>query len=254
MKKITERLSLDEILQLYKSEEKISVIRDVDIGKHLSQDIIGKGKEFTSIREISNEHFNRVWEMINSMLGETFIQLASDVGIEKYIQLIDLEITGDLEEKRKKVYAIWNEQSVKTHRTLLKWLDGSIGKGLYRLTLCYNEYGIYIEVLYSKAKVNLGFLSHSLRFIIPANLWFRWIIAEKMKLCLASTALGGEETVIRPFMITELEINPPKLYMGTVMAEFENTILYPKGYTNKLKKYLDTGLYLDDDNIMDSGY
>lgn len=73
------------------------------------------------------------------------------------------------------------------------------------------------------------------------------------ELHLASATLTGEEVAIRPYMTTTLDMNS-SIYARIGVVGADEIVIYPKGYTNRFKKYLDTGLYLDDDNIMDSGY
>lgn len=164
------KLNLQDFSDLWRNEDIISINRDVDVGEHLPQDIIGKGAEFTLLREISNAEFKKLWETANRVIENMFIQKSDDMGIDKYIQLIDLEIGGSLEEKRKQVFLEWNRQTIWTHRTLEQYLDLALGKGFYEITLYYDEYGIWIDVTISRS-FDLDKIYYVLRAeILPANL------------------------------------------------------------------------------------
>lgn len=158
-------------INLHQEEELISIKRDVDVGAHIPQDIIGKGLEFTNIRNTENIELSRLWIELNKLMENSYIQSANKMGIDAYKRLInDEKIKGNLEEQRKLVYTLWNMARVWTHRTLISWLDEYLGSDNYRLNLIYDEYGIAIEILVNN-KLNLDELYSMLRKdILPANL------------------------------------------------------------------------------------
>lgn len=159
-------------VNLHELEDVISINRDVDIGKHLPQDIIGKGAEFTNIRVRENIELSNLWAKLNSLMENLYIGSAGKLGLSAYKKLIDDEnIKGDLEEQRRSIYSLWNMLRKWTHRTLEEWLDLVLGKGNYKLSLDYDKYGIEVEI-FVKESIYFEFdtLQRQLRNIIPANL------------------------------------------------------------------------------------
>lgn len=158
-------------INLHELEDVISINRDVDIGKHLPQDIIGKGAEFTNIRVRENIELSNLWAKLNFLMENLYIGSAGKLGLSAYKKLIDDEnIKGDLEEQRRAIYSLWNMLRKWTHRTLEEWLNNYVGKANYRLRLNYNEYEIYFELFIKKGTSYQGDVLKRLREIIPANL------------------------------------------------------------------------------------
>lgn len=159
-------------INLHELEDVISINRDVDVGKHLPQDIIGKGAEFTNIRIRENIELSNLWEKLNSLMENLYIGSAEKLGLSAYKKLIDDEnIKGDLEDQRKKIYALWNMARIWTHRTFEEWLDLYLGKGNYVLSFDYYKYGIEILVNVKESlNLELNDFQKKVRDIIPANL------------------------------------------------------------------------------------
>lgn len=159
-------------INLHELEDVISINRDVDVGRHLPQNIIGKGAEFTNIRFRENIELSNLWEKLNSLMENLYIGSAGKLGLSAYKKLIDDEnIKGDLEDQRKKIYAIWNMARIWTHRTFEEWLDLYLGKGNYILSFDYDKYGIEILVNVKESlNLELNDFQKKVRDIIPANL------------------------------------------------------------------------------------
>ena len=165
------QVDLSEI-NLHQSEDLININREVDVGVHIPQDIIGKGYEFTQIRINENIELSNLWARLNKIMENLYIQSADKEGLKAYRRLInDESIKGDLEEQRKTIYSLWNMLRKWTHRTLEEWLDLVLGKGNYKLSLDYDKYGIEVEI-FVKGSIyfELDGLQRQLRNIIPANL------------------------------------------------------------------------------------
>lgn len=159
-------------INLHQSEDLININREVDVGVHIPQDIIGKGYEFTQIRINENIELSNLWARLNKIMENLYIQSADKEGLKAYRRLInDESIKGDLEEQRKTIYSLWNMLRKWTHRTLEDWLNIVLGKGNYKLYLDYDKYGIEVEI-FVKGSIyfELDGLQRQLRNIIPANL------------------------------------------------------------------------------------
>ena len=158
-------------INLHQSEDLININREVDVGVHIPQDIIGKGYEFTQIRTNENIELSNLWARLNKIMENLYIQSAGKEGLSAYRRLInDESIKGDLEEQRRSIYSLWNMLRKWTHRTLEEWLNNYVGKTNYRLRLNYNEYEIYFELFIKKGTSYQGDVLKRLREIIPANL------------------------------------------------------------------------------------
>lgn len=167
---------------LYEMEDVAYIERQVDVGLHLPQDIIGKGLEFTEIREIENKILTDLWRRGNKIMRNLYIQLADSEGINAYEKLIGEKLEGDLEEKRRKVYALWNMVRKWTHRTLEEWLDNHLGEDNYELKLFYNDYVLEISIVVNANIVDHNWLAKRLRRIIPANLGIRYRLKLRQKI------------------------------------------------------------------------
>ena len=165
------QVDLNEI-NLHQSEDLININREVDVGVHIPQDIIGKGYEFTQIRINENIELSNLWARLNKIMENLYIQSAGKEGLSAYRRLInDESIKGDLEEQRRSIYSLWNMLRKWTHRTLEEWLDLVLGKGNYKLSLDYDKYGIEVEIFVKESiYFELDTLQRQLRNIIPANL------------------------------------------------------------------------------------
>lgn len=164
------QVDLSEI-DLHQSEDLININREVDVGGHIPQEIIGKGYEFTQIRINENIELSNLWARLNKIMENLYIQSAGKEGLSAYRRLINDEtIKGDLEEQRRSVYSLWNMLRKWTHRTLEDWLNDYVGKTNYRLKLNHNAYEIYFEIFIKKGSDYQGDVLKRLREIIPANL------------------------------------------------------------------------------------
>lgn len=224
------KLNLQEFGELWKRDDIVSINRDVDVGEHLPQDIIGKGAEFTLLRKISNAEFKKLWEASNRVIKNMFIHSSDEIGIEKYIQLIDLEITGDLEEKRKKVFLEWNRQTIWTHRTLNKWLDNAVGEAAHEVILFYDDYEIEFVILMDKAvEHDRRYLMKNLRQIIPANLGFSWTLRYINPVYYGLYAVIDREKTMYQRLETEFNKENRHYYgMANFLTEKEITFLFPE--------------------------
>lgn len=170
MKKIKTNINLDQTTEIYSDEGLIKVIRNPDIGEYIPQDIIGKGLEFQQITKHTNRELRRLWELLNRLLDDLYIQRATRTGLEKYAELIGVELPDDIEDARKLIFNLWNTATIWTERTLKKWLDHNVGKNKYILNLIINEYALILEVIHDGTAYSQAELYEQLRRIIPANL------------------------------------------------------------------------------------
>lgn len=231
-------------MKLHHFENIIEIEREVDVGKHLPQQIIGKGEEFTEIRRVENVQLTKLWDIANRLMKNTYIQSSDEKGIFSYEKLIDVFSSGNLEEKRKAVYAIWNLSNVWTHRTLEQWMDSVFGREHYHFELIYDKYIFELEVINSKID---EFFIKKIRRIIPSNLVIQTISTMKAQSCFASVFLSAEVIEVYPYQSELIELPVAELIIpvGANTGVEEGTI-FPLLFRLDGGLLLDSGFHFDE--------
>ena len=221
------KVNLDNI-KLYENDNIIEINRDVDIGKHLPQDIIGKGLEFSEIRKNENYELSHLFLEINRLLKNTFIQSADRLGLDFYEKLIGEKIDGSLEERRRKIYALWNKKTIWTHRTLIEWLNEYVGKENYKIELIYNEYiAEFVIFMDQTIEFKRAWLEKELRKIIPANLIIRWRLVFVQNIYIGMTAISGKKRTHFPLVVKDRMFNH-EIYYGMAITRQKRKRVFKK--------------------------
>ena len=217
-----------------------SLSRDVDISQHLPQDIIGKGLEFQEIRKVENIELTNLWQNINSVLNNMFIHLADERGISYYERLLEIDPEGSLEERRQKVFSLWNRRIIWTHRSLEEWLNESLGKENYKIELIYDEY-IAEFVIYMDQTIEFkrAWLEKELRKIIPANLIIRWRLVFVQNIYIGMTAISGKKRTHFPLVVKDRIFNHEIFYGMAITRQkkkrvFKKPDVFTTNYINMM--------------------
>lgn len=155
------------------SGRNLSLSRKVDLKSYNDYETIGKSPDWIDWTDSESLEFDFVAKRILKIYADKFILQASEYGISRYERILGIEPgkNESLEERRKRVYLLWNKKIRWTHRTFLKWLDVYLGKDNYKLSLDYDKYGIEIDVTIKESLYfDLDDLQRQVRDIIPANL------------------------------------------------------------------------------------
>lgn len=155
------------------SGRSLSLSRKVDLKSYNDYETIGKSPDWIDWSDSESLEFDFVAKRILKIYADRFILQASEYGIGRYEKILGIEPgkNESLEDRRKRVYLLWNKKIRWTHRTFLKWLDVYLGKGNYKLSLDYDKYGIEIDVIIKESLYfDLEDLQRQVRNIIPANL------------------------------------------------------------------------------------
>lgn len=155
------------------SGRSLSLSRKVDLKSYNDYETIGKSPDWIDWSDSESLEFDFVAKRILKIYADKFILQASEYGISRYERILGIEPgkNESLEERRKRVYLLWNKKIRWTHRTFLKWLDVYLGKDNYKLSLDYDKYGIEIDVtIKGSLYFDLDDLGRQVRDIIPANL------------------------------------------------------------------------------------
>lgn len=144
--------------------------RKVDLNSYLPK-VIGEAKEIKEMNRVEDVEFNQFWERLNKMFNNRFILSADERGLERWEELLNIKPSGELEERRNKVYYEWNKSIKYTDRTVRKTLDGYLGKGNYTLNIRYEEYIVEFMInLFENPNLDLNKQFDDMREIIPANM------------------------------------------------------------------------------------
>lgn len=155
------------------SGRSLSLSRKVDLKSYNDYETIGKSPDWIDWTDSESLEFDFVAKRILKIYADKFILQASEYGISRYERILGIEPgkNESLEDRRKRVFLLWNKKIRWTHRTFLKWLDVYLGKDNYKLSLDYDKYGIEIEVTIKESLYfDLEDLQRQVRDIIPANL------------------------------------------------------------------------------------
>lgn len=155
------------------SGRSLSLSRKVDLKSYNDYETIGKSPDWIDWTDSESLEFDFVAKRILKIYADRFILQASEYGIGRYERILGIEPgkNESLEDRRKRVYLLWNKKIRWTHRTFLKWLDVYLGKDNYKLSLDYDKYGIEIDVTIKESLYfDLDDLGRQVRDIIPANL------------------------------------------------------------------------------------
>lgn len=155
------------------SGRSLSLSRKVDLKSYNDYETIGKSPDWIDWTDSESLEFDFVAKRILKIYADRFILQASEYGVGRHEKILGIEPgkNESLEDRRKRVYLLWNKKIRWTHRTFLKWLDVYLGKDNYKLSLDYDKYGIEIEVTIKESLYfDLEDLQRQVRDIIPANL------------------------------------------------------------------------------------
>lgn len=153
------------------SGSEIRLSRNVDLKAYNDYETIAKSADWIDWSDSESLEFDFLTRRLLKTFNDKFILRASEYGISRYEKILGIspDKKESLEDRRKRVYLLWNKKIIWTHRTLLEWLNIRVGKSKYRLELKYNKYELEFELFVGKEYEESG-LYEELRGIVPANL------------------------------------------------------------------------------------
>ncbi len=146
------------------------LVRDVHVERYYPP-VVAPAKEFKEIAEVVNPELNLVWKRLWQLFLNTFVYYIDETGAARWESMLKLrpKETDDLEVRRRRILAKINSQLPYTHRQLQNMLDATYGAGRSQVSLNYNNYALWVDILASiltRTKEMRTFL----RVIVPANL------------------------------------------------------------------------------------
>ena len=162
--------------------------------KDLWPPIMQELREFQKIAEIEDVFFEKLWQEIENIVDDQFIQTATEKGIARWEKMLKVVPSADdtLQSRIFRVIARWNDRIPYTWNSLLNKLDVLCGEGNYTIILRNDEYAIDLTThigIYD----GLDELYNLLDKMIPCNLI---INAENILFAQKETALHlGSATI-----------------------------------------------------------
>ena len=132
---------------------------------------VRKYQDFQVIVESENPEFNRIYNISEMLLNETFIMTAGEYGISRLESILGItpSIEDSLQDRRLRILSRWNNEIPYTWRVLIQKLNSICGVGNYTVELNNDKYIIKLDT-----KMNTQSQYDDLLFllnrIIPVNL------------------------------------------------------------------------------------
>lgn len=131
---------------------------------------IQEHKEIKEIAKNNDIELSKLYNEIKRIKENQYILTADQNGLRRFEKLVNInDIDADLETRRKKVLARWQDEIPYTY----KWLDAKLlkllGMGRYEIILSANDYQIEIVINCPKSQ-EVQEVIYTLENYIPANL------------------------------------------------------------------------------------
>lgn len=144
------------------------MVKTVDITQYQPH-FIRSAKEFQELAETENPELSSLWEALERVFAEQFIESLTAEGCKRWEKMLDIAPKQDLEERRAFIKSRINERLPFTDRMLEQMLDTLLGKGGYKKELFPNAYTLIVRVALSNQK-RYTEVEEMLKRIVPANL------------------------------------------------------------------------------------
>ena len=103
---------------------------------------VRKYQDFQVIVESENPEFNRIYNISEMLLNETFIMTAGEYGISRLESILGIipNIEDSLQDRRLRILSRWNNEIPYTWRVLIQKLNSICGVGNYTVELNNDKY------------------------------------------------------------------------------------------------------------------
>lgn len=133
--------------------------------------IMQEKQELKKIAEIEDPLYEQLWQEIENIVDDQFIQTATEKGIARREKMLKVSPFADdtLETRRFRVQGLWNEKLPYTYRVLLEKLDSLCGPDGYAISLNAGEYNLDIKVELTRKRMFDEVIKIT-RQMVPANI------------------------------------------------------------------------------------
>lgn len=146
------------------------ILRDVHVERYYPP-VVAPAKEFKAIAEVVNPELSLVWKRLWQLFLNTFVYGIDEAGATRWESMLKLrpKAADDLTTRRRRILTKINSQLPYTHRQLENMLAATYGVGKTKLSINYNHYALWIDILAS-ILTRAPEMRNFLRVIAPANM------------------------------------------------------------------------------------
>lgn len=143
------------------------MIKILDLWPPIMQEL----REFQKIAEIEDVLFEKLWQEIENIVDDQFIQTATEKGIARRERMLKISPFADdtIETRRFRVQGAWNDKLPYTYRVLLERLDSLCGPDGYVIELNAGEYSLNIKIELTRKRM-FDEVVRITRQMVPANI------------------------------------------------------------------------------------
>lgn len=134
-------------------------------------DLIKEYREFQELAKTENPEISALLQGASNWLDDQFIQTATEKGIARREKLLKITpfADDDLESRRFRVQAKWNDKLPYTYRELVEKMNNLCGKDGYAMTLDSGDYLLSVKLELTKKRM-FDEVARVVRQILPANI------------------------------------------------------------------------------------
>ena len=150
--------------------------REVDLKTYLPFYLM-EYKEISSIMSVENKEMQYLWNFIDNIYKNQFIETSGEEGIKRYEKIFSVSKKDDetLEDRRFNLLLKTRENPPYTSLVLRRRLEEICGKGMYSVEIDYEDYSANIKIALV-IKRQFEAVKDLLKRMLPANISMRVII------------------------------------------------------------------------------
>ncbi len=134
-------------------------------------DAIKEYREFQELANAVNPEITSLWQTLSDMLDDRFIATAKESGIARREKMLNIHpfVDDDLESRRFRIQAKWNDKIPYTYKDLRKKLDNLCGADDYEISRDLSAHTLNVRIELVKSRM-FDEVDRVVRKIAPANL------------------------------------------------------------------------------------
>ena len=144
--------------------------REVNLLEYLPE-FLREYREFQYIAEAEKPEFEKCWDEIERSINNQFISTADSDGISRFEKMLKItpEENDNIESRRSRVLARWNDTIPYTWKIFLRKLDTLCGIGNYEVIPNFDKYELTI-ITHLDLYGQIDELETIIDYMLPANL------------------------------------------------------------------------------------
>lgn len=147
-------------------------VREIHTEKH-HPSTVKDSREFKAIAKVENQEFTTIWELLQLIIDNYYIQTLTSHGLEQWEKILDIVpwATDSIEQRREAVELTLKSQLPYSMKQLHLMLASICGKDGYTLAIDYNKYNVDVRVSLG-VKRSRDLVEKMLQHVLPMNLTY----------------------------------------------------------------------------------